>query len=51
MDGIMHTDSWMMSNDLSNSLPGAPDFVLDEQWLNKRFNQKPSVYAYMHQQA
>jgi putative CocE/NonD family hydrolase len=50
MDGIMHTDSWMMSHDLNNSLPGAPDFKLDEQWLNNRFNRKPSVYAYMRQQ-
>ena len=50
MDGIMHTDSWMMSNDLNNSLPGAPDFVMDEEWLSNRFNQKPSVYTYMQQQ-
>jgi len=50
IDGIMHTDSWMMSNDLYNSLPGAPDFVLDEAWLENRFNQKPSVYAYMRRQ-
>jgi len=50
MDGIMHTDSWMMSHDLYSSMPGAPDFVLDEEWLENRFNRKPSVYAYMHQQ-
>ncbi len=50
IDGIMHTDSWMMSNDLYNSMPGAPEFILDEAWLENRFNQKPSVYAYMHQQ-
>lgn len=50
MDGIIHTDSWMMSHDLYNSMPGAPDFILDEEWLENRFNQKPSVYAYMRQQ-
>ena len=50
MDGIMHTDSWMMSNDLNNALPGAPDFKLDKEWLENRFNVKPSVYAYMQQQ-
>jgi predicted acyl esterase len=50
MDGIMHTDSWMMSNDLYNALPGAPDFRLDEQWVKNRFNVEPSVYAYMRQQ-
>ena len=50
MDGIMHTDSWMMSNDLYNALPGAPDFTLNEEWLENRFNVTPSVYAYMRQQ-
>ncbi len=50
MDGIMHTDSWMMSNDLSNAIPGAPEFKLDEEWETNRFNVEPSVYAYMRQQ-
>ncbi len=50
MDGIMHTDSWMMGNDLYNALPGAPDFKMDEEWLRNRFNVKPSVYKYMRQQ-
>ncbi len=50
MDGIMHTDSWMMSNDLYNALPGAPDFTLDEEWVKNRFDVEPSVYTYMRQQ-
>ena len=50
MDGIMHTDSWMMSNDLYNVLPGAPDFKMDEEWVRNRFNVEPSVYTYMRQQ-
>jgi len=50
MDGIMHTDSWMMSNDLHNAMPGAPDFILDEEWIKNRFDVEPSVYAYMRQQ-
>lgn len=50
MDGIMHTDSWMMSHDLYNAMPGAPDFVLDEAWITERFEREPSVYAYMRQQ-
>ena len=50
IDGIVHTDSWMMSNDLYNSLPGAPDFELDEEWQKNRFDVEPSVYAYMRQQ-
>jgi hypothetical protein len=51
IDGIMVAgDSWMMSNDLYNALPGAPDFKMDEEWLRNRFNVKPSVYTYMRQQ-
>ena len=50
IDGIMHTDSWMMSNDLYNALPGAPDFVMDEEWVRNRFEVEPSVYTYMRQQ-
>jgi putative CocE/NonD family hydrolase len=50
IDGIIHTDSWMMSNDLYNSMPGAPDFILDEQWLKQRFEVEPSVYTYMREQ-
>lgn len=50
MDGIIHTDSWMMSNDLYNSMPGAPDFIIDDKWVKERFDVEPSVYTYMRQQ-
>ncbi|HEX5788623.1 MAG TPA: CocE/NonD family hydrolase [Woeseiaceae bacterium] len=50
IDGIMHTDSWMMSHDLYNALPGAPEFVMDEAWVENRFDRKPSVYAYLREQ-
>lgn len=50
IDGIMHTDSWMMSHDLHNAIPGAPDFTLDDDWLKNRFNVTPSVYTYMRNQ-
>jgi len=50
IDGIMHTDSWMMSHDLRNAMPSAPNFVLDEAWEENRFNVEPSVYTYMRQQ-
>ena len=50
IDGIIHTDSWMMSHDLYNAMPGAPDFILDEAWIENRFDREPSVYTYMRQQ-
>ena len=50
IDGIIHTDSWMMSNDLYNSLPGAPGYVMDDAWFKNRFDVEPSVFTYMRQQ-
>ena len=50
MDGIIHIDSWMMSHDLSNAMPGAPEFRLDEDWLCNRFEVEPSVFTYMREQ-
>ncbi len=50
MDGIIVTDSWLMSADLYNAMPGAPDFILDEHWERDRFDVEPSVYTYMRQQ-
>ena len=50
MDGIIHIDSWMMSNDLSNAMPGAPEFRLDEDWLRNRFEVEPSIFTYMREQ-
>jgi len=51
MDGIMVAgDSWMMRHDLDNSIPGAPDFKMDDEWIRNRFDVKPSVYNYMREQ-
>ena len=50
MDGIIHIDSWMMSHDLSNAMPGAPEFRLDEDWLRNRFEVEPSIFTYMREQ-
>jgi putative CocE/NonD family hydrolase len=50
MDGILHMDSWMMSHDLYNALPGAPDYVLDEAWQRDRFDTEPSIFTYLRQQ-
>ncbi|MEM7432214.1 MAG: CocE/NonD family hydrolase [Pseudomonadota bacterium] len=50
IDGIFHVDSWMMSHDLYNSMPGAPEFVLDDDWITNRFEREPSVYTYLRNQ-
>jgi putative CocE/NonD family hydrolase len=50
MDGIMHVDSWEMSQDLDNARPGAPDYVIDEAYFRDRFDTQPWMMTYKHQQ-
>jgi putative CocE/NonD family hydrolase len=50
MDGIMHVDTWEMSQDLANAMPGAPDYVLDERYFAERFDQPPWMLTYKAQQ-
>jgi putative CocE/NonD family hydrolase len=46
MDGILHVDSWEMSQDLDNARPGAPDFVIDEGYFRDRFDTEPWMLTY-----
>jgi hypothetical protein len=50
MDGIMHLDSWEMSQDLDNARPGAPDYVIDEDYFRNRFDTEPWMMTYKRQQ-
>ena len=50
MDGIMHLDSWEMSQDLDNARPGAPDYVIDENYFRDRFDTEPWMMTYKKQQ-
>ena len=50
MDGIMHVDSWEMSQDLDNARPGAPDYVIDEAYFRDRFDTEPWMLTYKRQQ-
>ncbi len=50
MDGIMHVDTWEMSQDLYNAMPGAPDYVLDAKYFRERFDQPPWMLTYKAQQ-
>jgi len=50
MDGIMHLDSWEMSQDLDNARPGAPDYVVDEAYFKNRFDTEPWMLTYKKQQ-
>src|SRR5499426_1727482 len=50
MDGIMHVDSWEMSQDLHNARPGAPDYAIDEAYFRDRFDAPPWMLTYKRQQ-
>jgi len=50
MDGVLHLDSWEMSQDLRNARPGSPDFVLDEASFRDRFDTEPWMMTYKRQQ-
>ncbi len=50
MDGVMHVDSWEMSQDLANARPGAPDYILDDDNFRNRFDTEPWMLTYKKQQ-
>jgi hypothetical protein len=50
MDGIIHVDSWEMSQDLDNARPGAPDYVIDEEYFQNRFDTEPWMMTYKRMQ-
>jgi putative CocE/NonD family hydrolase len=50
MDGIMHLDSWEMSQDLDNARPGAPGYVIDADYFENRFDTEPWMMTYKRPQ-
>jgi len=50
MDGIMHLDSWEMSQDLDNARPGAPGYVIDEAYFRDRFDTPPWMLTWKREQ-
>jgi hypothetical protein len=50
MDGMLHVDSWEMSQDLANLMPGAPDYKIDDKNFEERFDTRPWMLTYKRQQ-
>lgn len=50
MDGVMHIDAYEIGQDLTNCLPGAPDFIIDSTYFANRFDTKPWLLTYKKQQ-
>jgi predicted acyl esterase len=50
VDGMMHFDEFELNMDLAPSMPGAPDYNLDEKVLGPRFESAPwSLMYFKHQ--
>jgi uncharacterized protein len=50
IDGMMHFDEFELNMDLAPSMPGAPDYSLDEKILGPRFESEPwSLQYFKHQ--
>lgn len=50
MDGIMHIDAYEIGQDLTNILPPAPDFKIDDAYFSNRFDTEPWLLKYKLQQ-
>ena len=50
IDGIMHLDSWEMSQELDNARPGAPDYRIDDDNFRQRFDTPPWMLTWKRQQ-
>ncbi|CAF1508911.1 unnamed protein product, partial [Didymodactylos carnosus] len=45
MDGILHEDEYILSVDHENALPRTPDYVIDDDFIQQRFNSN-STYPW-----
>jgi putative CocE/NonD family hydrolase len=50
MDGIAHIDAYEAGMDLSNTVPAAPDYIIDDAYFENRFDTKPWMLIYKSQQ-
>jgi len=50
IDGVMHFDSYEVSQEVDNSVPGAPEFVVDESFFTDRFDTTPWMLVYKRHQ-
>lgn len=50
MDGILHQDEYILSVDHENALPAFPNYLIDRQWLNERFQIRPWIDVYLENQ-
>ncbi|NNF33969.1 MAG: CocE/NonD family hydrolase [Saprospiraceae bacterium] len=50
IDGMMHVDAYEIGRDLKNVIPGAPDFIVDDEYFEEKFDTEPWLLKYKRQQ-
>ena len=50
MDGIAHIDAYEAGQDLTNIMPAAPEYIIDDEYFENRFDTKPWMLIYKTQQ-
>ena len=50
IDGILHFDSYEVGQDVDNVVPGAPDYVIDDEFFEDRFDTVPWLSIIKQQQ-
>ena len=50
IDGMLTVRQYEIHQDLDNARPGAPDFVIDENFFRERFDTKPWLLVYKQHQ-
>ncbi len=50
IDGAFHVDEWAFWFDHAKALPATPDYLLNDEYFENRFNSYPGLLTYLKQQ-
>ena len=50
IDGALHIDSYAHQIDTDNAMPQSPDYRIDENYFNNRFDKEPWLFTWLRQQ-
>ena len=50
IDGALHIDSYAHQIDTDNSMPQSPEYRIDEEYFQNRFDREPWIFTWLRQQ-
>lgn len=50
IDGALHIDSYAHQIDTDNSMPRSPEYRIDEEYFQNRFDREPWIFTWLRQQ-